>query len=47
MNAKPVSRTDESVPKHERVINDFREEISKLIGNQKEGTENRKRSEKE
>jgi hypothetical protein len=34
-NAEPVSRRDESVPKHERVIKDDPEEISKIIGKRK------------
>jgi hypothetical protein len=41
-NAEPVSRRDESVPKHERVINDDPEEISKIIGKRKEGKGKRK-----
>jgi hypothetical protein len=32
-----LSRRDESVPKHERVIKDDPEEISKIIGKRKEG----------
>jgi hypothetical protein len=31
-NAEPVSQWDESVPKHEQVIKDDPEEISKIIG---------------
>jgi hypothetical protein len=38
-NAEPVSRRDESVPKHERVIKDDPEEISKIIGNGNEEKE--------
>jgi hypothetical protein len=36
-NAEPVSRRDESVPKHEQVIKDDPKEISKIIGKRKEG----------
>jgi hypothetical protein len=45
-NAEPVSRRDESVPKHERVIKDDPEEISTIIGKRKKkekGKGNRKR----
>jgi hypothetical protein len=34
-NAEPVSQSDESVPKHERVIKDDHEEIRKIIGKKK------------
>jgi hypothetical protein len=38
-NAEPVSRRDESVPKHERVIKENTEEISKIIGKRKKEKE--------
>jgi hypothetical protein len=38
-NAESVSRRDGSVPKHERVMKDDHEEISKIIQRWKEGKE--------
>jgi hypothetical protein len=37
-NVEPVRRRDESVSRHERVIKDDREEISKIIGKRKKET---------
>jgi hypothetical protein len=38
-NAEPVSRRDDSVPQHERVINDDDQKLVKLLGNGKEQKE--------